>query len=110
MKKSELRSGMIVTMRNGELCLIVHKCDESKLVLLYLKSGGYDLLDIWTEDLLYCGNSGLDGKDAVSVSTKAGWGSWNMDFANTLWNRVDVKEMTVEQISKELGYDVKIVK
>lgn len=42
--------------------------------------------------------------DAIHALVNGAWGQWDL-----LWERPEYKEMTVEQIEKQLGYKIKVV-
>ena len=96
--KHDLQNGDIVTLRNGDRLILL---DEDFKDL----DGENDnsLADIYDleNDLSYSGY----GKDSDIVKVERAF------EYQTVYNRENtVKEMTVEEISKALGYEVKIVK
>ena len=90
MTKSDLVDGMEVTYRNGNKR--VFSFSEYGFMT---PSGGFSMgLSEYTEDLL--DKDGEIEYDIVSISQT--------------WRRRSTEEMTLEQVCKELGRDIKIVK
>lgn len=91
--KSDLQNGDIVTDREG---------DKSVYFNEFLYGNAADLYFL-TNDLKH--KHGIDNYDIVKVERPI--------KSETVFERKDepkVREMTVEEISKELGYEVKVVK
>lgn len=96
--KKDLQDGDIITLRNGDRLIFTNNdfLDMSDKHDNYL-SDIYDLND----DLTY--NDDDKDSDIVKVERPTGY--------STVFERVEeVKEMTIAEISKALGYEVKIVK
>ena len=96
-KREDLQFADILTLRNGERYVVADYC-------IYGEDGDYsyggDDIQIWYNDDL-TQNEGDADEDIVKVE-RAG---------QVIYERIDeVKEMTIEEISKALGYEVKIVK
>jgi hypothetical protein len=98
--KNELKAGDIVTLRNGDR-LVFRDFDYDKFVDLSDENDNFisDLNDI-TDDFRYKGN--CRDNDIVKVERANNY--------QTIFKSEDIHELTVEEISKILGYDVKIVK
>ena len=93
----DLEDGDVVTLRNGDRLLY---CDEQFKDLTYPHHNGVCCLDDLYPDLTSC-NDKYD--DVIKVERPATY--------YEVFNREEsVREMTVEEISKALGYEVKIVK
>lgn len=120
MKKSELKQGALVQMRNGNMYILIGK------KFVNLKDGGYMPLEKYNEDLLTC-NSIIGGLiyDVVSNSKYDVMKVFNSSFEHEgyhtyingyplkwTWERKEepYKELTVGEIEKLLGYKVKIIK
>ena len=103
--KDDLREFDIVEFRNDEKVLIT-----MSIVLGRLGIGGFSV-DTWDDDLK--DNTGLSQYDIMKVyrptdnipTDKSKWKDLPV-----VYERTEVKEMTVEEISKALGYEVKVVK
>lgn len=108
MKKSDLKVGYVVKLRNGNLCMILpNSYDELCL------SGPDDwkpVSEFW-DDLTNRLNS---AKDIIEVYGR----SHSNHHAHVvsecsrdlLWQRSEAKKMTVKEICDALGYEVEIVK
>lgn len=96
--KNDLKAGDIVTLRNGDR-LVFRDYDYDNFVDLSDENDNYisDLDDI-TDNFRYDGN--CRENDIVKVERAINY--------QTIFK--DIHELTVEEISKILGYDVKIVK
>ena len=116
MKKSDLKTGMVVETRYGEKYLVMLNPDYKNMELINFK-GGYMPLYYYNNELIFTEQSvlGFDvGFDVVKVYS-VGWTIRDlltdkecMEF-KLIWERNEPKEMTIEEIEKELGYKIKIV-
>lgn len=117
MKKSDLKTGMLVECRNGEVRLVLGA------TLLAAKTGGGISLDYINEDLTRKNGNKHDIVKVYSEPVQAGglcadltwWVGSNfeklLDKSNLLWEcKEQVEEMTLEEVCKLLGKDIKIVK
>lgn len=110
MKKSDLLPGMIVTLRNG-INYIVLKNYECNFY--FANAYNYIPFKQYNENLCY--NYDLDVVKVYRF-TCAGSGLYWLLQPNEgtthklLWKREETKEMTVAEISKALGYEVKVVR
>ncbi len=103
MKKSDLRSGMVVRLRNGDLYITIDV--EGKLI--FTNGSGWNPLYNYREDLTeknnfeeldvvgiyrgYCGNLGL---------------MFNVNAEERIWER---EEVTMKEVCEKFGCQVKIV-
>lgn len=94
--KADLEDGDIVTLRNGEKLMFY---EEDLFDIGRNHSNCLYDLDELTDDLK---SEDEEDEDIVKVERA-------IDYT-TLYQRKEAKEMTVEEISKALGYEVKIVK
>lgn len=103
--KADLRELDIVEFRNGRQALITMDIGFVNLVVCGFTFG------TWNNDLK--DNTGVDKYDIMKVyrptdSLPLDKSKWK-DLP-VVYERTEVKEMTVEEISKALGYEVKVVK
>lgn len=112
MKKSDLKTGMVVETRNGEKYLVMLEPDCKDMELINFK-GGYMPLYYYNNELIFTEQS-VQGFDVVKVYS-VGWTICDllsdkecMEF-KLIWERNEPKEMTIEEIEEELGYKIKIV-
>lgn len=127
MKKSDLRSGDLVKLRNEDICLVllnsrVHNISGKRDILLSLLDGQYYDLVNFTEELkaefIFCGHpEEYDVKEVCSeLYVGNGFrinnllGVVNKHKFHSSWKREDKKEMTIAEIEEKLGYPIKIVK
>lgn len=106
--KSDLRSGMVVETRGEGNWLVVNNT--------LINGDGWLNLDKYDEDLIKIGNSwgSIDRQfDIMKVfKIQEGWNCTTDGIKNPedlIWKREEIKEMTIEEIQKELGYKIKIV-
>jgi hypothetical protein len=120
LKKSDLKQGALVQMRNGNVYILIGK------KFVNLKDGGYMPLEKYNEDLLTCNSIIGPIYDVVSNSKYDVMKVFNSSFEHHgyhtyingysfewTWERKEEepsKELTVGEIEKLLGYKVKIVK
>lgn len=103
--KDDLKEFDIVEFRNGRQALIT-----MDIAMGCLEADGFSL-KTWNDDLK--DNTGADIYDIMKVyrptdnipTDKSKWKDLPV-----VYERMEVKEMTVEEISKALGYEVKVVK
>ena len=114
MKKSDLKTGMKVVLRNGEEYLLLLNTEEvlgtyNILIPLCENNSGWLSFDSYNEDLT-C-EDGYNEYDIMKVFTP--YCIWTLlydSFWDKVWERKDKKKMTIEDIEKELGYEITIVK
>jgi len=122
MKLSDLKTGMRVRMRDGNLRLVLRDVDcigrNQKLFFARFDGNGFMIGTCYSDDMLE--NSGSDEFDIVAVYNvtdkydHCGQGGMldPTKLSSPIWTRKETKEtkeMTVAEISKELGYEVKVV-
>lgn len=110
--KSDLKNGDIVELRNGERYVYIEKYNDrfiystdSDEVIVNLKDGEYSRLGNYDDDLRYKGrgNCEYDIMKILDMSEFYKKPKWT-------WEREKTEEMTLEEVCKELGKDIKIVK
>ena len=106
MKKQDLKTGMLVQFRNGEVYMLINDA--------LVRDGGWNSLYSFDNDLndIYS----FDKFDIVKVSKVLQHNYlmpryWNEKTLNNnlLWEREETKKMTVSEIQKELGYKIEII-
>lgn len=111
-KKSDLKNGDIVELRNGQRYVYIEKYNDrfiystnSDEVIVNLKDGEYSRLANYDDDLRYKGrgNCKYDIMKILDMSEFYKKQKWT-------WEREKTEEMTLEEVCKELGKDIKIVK
>ena len=118
MTKSELKTGMIVTMRNGKKMTVYRDCACSFAhpnhndVFVDAFTSSWSSLNSYTEDLK--NKSGYVEFDIVKVELVHYPYDYNKypNFAkvdDVLWTREKTKKLTVAEIENILGYKVEIV-
>lgn len=110
--KSDLKNGDIVELRNGQRYVYIEKYNDrfiystdSDEVIVNLKDGEYSRLANYDDDLRYKGrgNCEYDIMKILDMSEFYRKQKWT-------WEREKTEEMTLEEVCKELGRDIKIVK
>lgn len=100
MIRDDLENGMVCELRNGELTIWLN--GRIRGIKSHFAGTGYDLKNIL----------GYSEYDIVRVYRSDGGSLEHMLDKTTLyliWERKEPKEMTLEDIERELGYPVKIV-
>lgn len=115
MTKADLKTGMRVTHRNGNMSIVVlnASCDsESKGIDKVIQVKGK-----WVDGLNYYDDKSLDNEiykdlDIVKVEIPLRYVDYFKENGEykTIWERKEPKPMTLAEIEKELGYPVKIIK
>lgn len=118
MNKSDLKTGMRIVTRNGsEFIVLENVMTPSRTVqnMYVKKDGGFMSEGLYNEDLT--AKSGQKEWDIVKVYVQnqgeyldAAVISGDIECMDLIWERDDKKEMTIQEIEKELGYSIKIVK
>lgn len=108
MTLQDLKTGMVVEIRDGGKYMIVNLDGE----LFGIGMNCYITLDgeqPHKSNMTWPDNSDLD----IMKVFKPALGSFNYmlsDERNRIWDREEVRKMTVSEICKELGYKVEIVR
>ena len=98
--KADLRDGMVVEQRDGEMYLV--------LAGMAVRKGGYNCIDSYTDDLKWESRTGYTGGDIVKVYriTPESLGCIEDVFIKSnlelIWERTELKKMTVEEMRKKL--------
>lgn len=102
MCKKDLKNRMVVEYRNGQRRMVMD--DDLMGKELYLELHNLD------DDLLM--KNGDSSLDIVKVyKSRSHWfdDMFNDYYLELIWERKEVKELTIEEIEKELGYKIKVV-
>ena len=115
MKKSDLRTGMVVTTKDGDhfrvfLNTVTNLNPEINGVLIKIDHKNASWLDLksFNDDLESYGGYTIVKIEIPRILTDL-VGLYNEIGKVTIWEREEVKEITVAEIEKILGYKVKIV-
>lgn len=103
--KKDLKSGMVVELKNGSKRLII-ECDEE---LICVEISNADFVSQYNEDLTHSVHKHLDIQKVFNYPTIS------LNYVvernkKAIWERKAPKEMTIKDVEKELGYPIKIVK
>ena len=108
--RKDLITGDIVETRDGDLGVVITEKDH-----VYFKSGMYFKVSQWHEETLLDNCLGDSGSDVMRVYRNAS--SFNIcrrpyakEYIVYDRNRDEVEEMTLEEVCKALGKNIKIVK
>lgn len=96
--KHDIKEGDIITLRNGDRLLV--DADKDVSDLSDENTNSVYSLNCFENDMTY--NNGNSNYDIVKVERPIGY--------STVYDKEVVREMTVEEISKALGYEVKVIK
>ena len=116
MKKSDLKTGMIVTLCNGKQ-LMVYKNIQTKwnvgdVIVDIYGSDNWNLLDNYNEDLTNEGYPDLDIVKVEEVTHPYAFVrlDYDSDKRTVLWKRKEKKKYTYAQLKEILGEEFEIVK
>lgn len=112
MTKSELKTGMIVTLRNGNKKQVYIDVVTNNLQNANVITDGNTWSDLYhyNEDLTYKGSRELDIVKVAYVGFVIGLHAGvESPVGNTIWERKEPKKMTVAEIETILGYKIEIV-
>jgi hypothetical protein len=117
MTKQDLRTGMVVELRNGEVYQVflnaysTYENNQTVNTLVDLDEAHWETLNNYRDNLTHVYHSELDVMGVyksgfyTDVVKPSNYKSWKYT-----WVRKETKELTVKEIEKLLGYPVKIVK
>ncbi len=104
MRKSDLKTGMWVELRNGNSHIVLLDTPNEGDVL---GGNGWNRFSSYSRDLT---NRSYKTLDIVKVFEVHPTDAFSGEDKKLIWEREETKEMTVAEISKKLGFDVKVVK
>lgn len=99
MTKADLKNRMVVECRNGEKYIVI----GDKI----LSTKGHNWLLDYNEDLT--SELGLPEYDIMKVYDKVFSLDFNKDMLELLWERKEVKEVTMSEVEEKFGCKVKII-
>ena len=103
--KKELKNFMLVVLRDGEKLIV---CDD----VIIDESHEFLQLSSYDNELLL-NNRGNDKFDIMKIYIPKHSSyrlTFDLNYRDCIWKRDEAKEMTLSEICKALGYDVKIIK
>lgn len=99
--KADLKPGMVVEVRDGARYLFVNE--------IFVSSGGYLQFISYNDDLTH---ATYDCLDVVKIFNTRGTEFGNIlhdHHIDLIWEREEIKEMTVSEIEEKLGFKVKVI-
>lgn len=112
MRKSDLKTGMRVKTRDGEIQIVIkNTLFRGEPIDIIVSKNGWNRLDRYNEDLTNINHKLLDIVEVYTIDGNED--NFTRSFLNTdkrklYWKREEAKEMTLEEIEKELGYKIKL--
>ena len=94
MKKKDLNNNHALRLRNGDIYVVARQSTDCDDVIMQPRSGRWMEFSDFNENLQYIGNK---DRDVVEVY-------------RTIWERKEVKELTMKEVEKKFGCKVKIIK
>lgn len=110
MKKEDLRSGMIITDRDGNEYIVFLNTKKHEDIFVGIKDRCWGELNNYKSDLTNVSSKNLDIMKVEEISVVYLTNPYKSPTRKLLWERKEPKEMTVAEIEKILGYSIKIVK
>ncbi len=113
MKKKDLKTGMRAKLRNGIICVVFLNTKDGD-VLIPLEGTEFSnwkwaVLDSRDDNLLYSNGSHGDIIEIYDIDYV--WNINKQTNGRLLWKREEeTEELTLEQVCKELGRNIKIIK
>lgn len=106
--KADLRTGDVVKFRNGEIGIVN---GELRTIIMRDK---FAIIHHFTEDLMYDGMNSK-GEDIVAVRRPESvyhcqFCAFEKEYGTLVYERKEVEEMTLAEVCKLLGKEIKIVK
>lgn len=117
MTKSDLKTGMTVKLRNGDLYKVLKDVDTllygHQDIFFANKEIGFIHGNFFDDNLICIGSAPcIDGHtlDIIEIYDYINNGNiLKFDTNNILWKRPETKKMTVSEVEKILGYKVEII-
>lgn len=106
MKKSDLKSGMWIEMRNGAKCLFIKGCETKNYGTndLFIGHNVFMMLSDYNNNLKCNGFPGLDiVKVYWDVANKVNARTLRLDDIPLFWERTELTELTISEIEAKLG-------
>jgi hypothetical protein len=113
MKKLDLKTGMRVTLRNGSVSIVLKECSfyehkDAYNVYVNKECSSWDMFQYWNDDLTGTIYSKYDVMKVEQPRHPYEIFKENGTF-KTVWEREELKELTIEEIQQKLGYKIKVV-
>lgn len=109
----DIKSGYVVKLRNGDLTFVLRAGNFDKILCydngLWRLMSGFDKNTLKRADLNDYGNDIMEVYGLVEYGYFSEAVIADTEHRPLLWKRSEPVKMTVEEISKKLGYDVEIV-
>lgn len=104
--KSDLKDGDFVLCKNGIVAAVLVEKDT------LLTRDGFMEISVYTENLTHLSNSNWDIMQVRRPESRgdAQFGAFKRAFGRLIFERKEVKEMTMQEVCTALGYEVKIIK
>ena len=124
MTKADLKTGMIVTTKDGDkymvfLNAVANSTKETDILVNLRFKGCWNRLCYYNEDLTYGNNLACNDRtdfewhrkhDIVKVSLPDSYARFIHDIEEkVIWQREEVKEVTMAEVEEKFGCKVKIV-
>ena len=109
MRIKDLKSGYLVETRNGERFFVARYSSFEKL--LVGKSTKYELMVNYDESFNHCALKELDIMKiwGLAIAARCVFDLNSEHDRPLIWERVEPKKMTLEEIEKALGYPIMVV-
>ena len=111
MQKSDLRTGMRVETVNGNRYLVLKNIETPRCGVqpfVFARKGGFQIADEYNEDLSDIHDSEYSISKVYDCPHLGDLLSLECS-GELLWEQTEVKEMTLADIEKKLGYPIKII-
>lgn len=107
--KADLRNGDVVKWDDGDVSIV---CVDTGTLIC--KNSGFNHLGSLSDDLVWCGTFS-NGHKIIAVRrpnnpTDCRFDAFDYRFGTLVYERKEVEEMTLEEVCKALGKEIKIVK
>lgn len=111
MKKVDLKTGMLVKIKNGKYLKVTRDNVINKTTATVLEGSNNGVMswDSINEDLSTNSGNIYNIVKVFSPKSMSKIFSFDPKDHNLIWEKVEVVEMTLEEVCKELGKDIKIV-
>lgn len=110
MNLENLKTGMVLEFENNEYAMVLLNTTNGDIYSGRIRWGSIYELDFKNNEDVVRVWQPLDNMSYFLGRNKINSGDFTSNSWELVWERPVVKEMTLEEIEKELGYKIKIVK
>ena len=117
MKKSDLKTGMVIKDRDGKVGIVLLGTTNGDIIggnqeKVEGVHGGtcWKPLSVFDEDLKYSGDFKSDVMEIYNAVSNVSFGTININKLSQIWKRSEFVELTMDEIASKFNIDVNLLK